>query len=246
MPTDENLPDVSDPGDLYSLPLDMFTGARDRLAARLRAEGKSEEATAVGRLRKPSMAAWALNRAVRQSPELVANLLETHRRLRQSESMEMLGVAAESRREALAALVGEAVAELAADGRAVSAQTRDRITRTLLAVATDPQGEADLEAGVLLRELEPSGGGWGDIGLATLPPAVSSHREARAADKARERAEHLEREAVSAEQRLDQAKQALTAARRRAKQARAHADEAAEEARRAEEVYRETMPNEDG
>lgn len=240
MPNDETESDVAQPGDLYALPLDAFTAARDRLAAGLRSEGRSEEAETVGKLRKPSVVAWALNRAVRNSPELVEQLLDSHRRLRESESMALLGVASESRRQALAALVEVAVAQLAADGKGVSAQTRDRINRTLMAVATDPQGEADLEAGVLVRELEPSGSGWGEIGLAATPPAGSRRREAVAADKARERAERLEREATDAERRLAQAQQALTEAKRRAKEARAQADKAAEEARVAEEIAHET------
>jgi predicted ribosome quality control (RQC) complex YloA/Tae2 family protein len=115
-----------------------------------------------------------------------------------------------------------------------SLQTRDRINRTLLAVATDSQGEADLAAGTLVRELEPSGGGWGEIELPPLPEPDPAEQAAAAAEWAREQARKLEREAVDAESQVETAKQALAEARRRAKQARSAADKAAEEARQAE------------
>lgn len=228
--------DVPERDALFSLPLDRFTDTRDALAARLRTEGRNDEADEVGRLRKPSVAAWALNRVARNSPGLVGQLLDAHRQLRHSDSVESLGSASESRRVAMAALVEAAVEELTGDGRRVSAQIRDRIASTLLAVATDPQGEADFEAGRLVRELEPSGDGWGDIGL-TVKASVPTHdREAAAAEKARQRAERLEREAAEAERRLEQAQKTVGEAKRRAKRARAEADQAAQDAQRAEEI----------
>jgi hypothetical protein len=228
--------EVAEPDDLYSLPYDQFTSARNRLAARFRAEGKTEEAEAVTKLRKPSVAAWALNRVAHRTPEAMKPLLDSHRRLRQSASMEALRAATEARREAVAALVEAALAELAADGRAVTAQTRDQIADTLVAVATDIQGENDLEAGRLVRSLQPTGTGWGEIGL-TPPPSPSPRQQAEvAAQQARDRAERLEREAAEAERLLEQAQQTLAEAKRRAKQARTQAIGAAEEARRAEKM----------
>ena len=135
-----------------------------------------------------------------------------------------------ARRQAVAALTDAAMAELDKG----SLQTRDRVNRTLLAVATDAEGEADLIAGTLVRELEPSGGGWGEMELPPVPEPDPAEQDARAADEARERARALEIEAVDAEAQVETAKQALSEARRRAKQARSAADKAAEEARHAE------------
>jgi hypothetical protein len=67
--------------DLYGLPLDEFTAARDAEAKRLRAEGDAEAAKAVKALRKPSRAAWAINRAVRSEPEAVKELVGAGERL---------------------------------------------------------------------------------------------------------------------------------------------------------------------
>lgn len=234
MPADNPVPEVTDSSDLYSLPLDQFTAARDQLADRLRAGDDPEEAKRVAKLRKPSIAAWALNRVSRTSPKLVEGLLETHRELRQAGSVEKMRDASEARRTAVSALVEGAAEVLRADGRPDSDQTRDRVARTLLAVATDPEGEADLKEGTLVRELEPSGGGWGDFALAP-PPAPDPAREAEeAADQARSRLKKLEKEAAEAERHLEVAEQAVKTARRRAKEARSAVEDAAEAVRTAE------------
>jgi hypothetical protein len=216
--------------DLYTLPLDQFTAARDELAQRLRSEGDAEGAKRVGKLRKPSVAAWALNRAARYNPELVSRLLDSHQRLRQAASRQEVEEASETRRQAVAILTDAAMTELDKG----SLQTRDRINRTLLAVATDAQGETDLATGTLVRELEPSGGGWGEMELPPVPEPDPAEQAVLVAEQARERAWKLEAEAEDAESQVEAAKEALAEARRRAKQARAAADKATAEARQAE------------
>lgn len=238
MPTEEPVPEVADPADLYSLPLDQFTAARDLLARSLRSQDRGDEAETVGKLRKPSVAAWALNRAARSNPELVERLRESHRLLREAGSMEAMQSASEARRQSVSALVEAAVGELRADGRPDSPQTRDRISSTLLAVATDPEGEAQLEAGRLIQELEPSGAGWGEMGLPPIP--VDPRQQAlTAAEQARAKADRLERGAAEAERQLEIAERAVKEARRRAKSARALAQEASTEATLAEKAARE-------
>jgi hypothetical protein len=142
------------------------------------------------------------------------------------------------RRHAVSALVEAAVGELRADARPDSLQTRDRINSTLLAVATDPDGEAQLEAGCLVKELEPSGTGWGEMGLTPIPvdPRQSVLAEAK---QARARADRLEKESVDAERRLEIAERAFKDARQRAKAARAQSDQATAEADRAETAARQ-------
>ena len=227
MPGDES---PSEASDLYILPLDEFTAARDALAERLKAEGDPDEAKRVATLRKPSVAAWALNRVARSHPELVSRLIDSHKMLRKAGSRQAVEEASVTRRQAVAALTDAAMAELDKG----SLQTRDRVNRTLLAVATDAEGEADLAAGTLVRELEPSGGGWGEMELPPVPEPDPAEEDARVADEARERAAALEIEAIDAEAHVETAKQALAEARRRAKQARSAADKAVEEARQAE------------
>src|SRR6059058_3259568 len=54
-----------DRGELYGLPLDRFVPERTALAKALRQQGRREEAAEVAKLRKPSVAAWAVNQLVR-------------------------------------------------------------------------------------------------------------------------------------------------------------------------------------
>lgn len=241
MPTEEPVPEVTEEADLYSLPLEQFTAARDGLAEAMRAEERNDEAEKVRKLRKPSVAAWALNRASRRNPDLVQSLLESHRLLRESRSVVDMQAASEARRHYISVLVEAAVGELRADGRPDSLQTRDRINSTLLAVATDPDGEAQLADGRLVRELEPSGTGWGEMGL--TPVQVDPRQGAlAAAEQARERADRLEKEAVGAERRLEIAERAVKEARQKAKAARALSEQASTEAAQAEEAALEDPP----
>ncbi|HEX2403732.1 MAG TPA: hypothetical protein VHM29_03435 [Acidimicrobiia bacterium] len=231
MTKDDHVTSVSD---LYILPLDRFTVARDELAQQLESAGDVDEAKRVARLRKPTVAAWALNRASRNNPDEVGRLRDSHQQLRQAGSRQAVEQASEMRRRAIAALTDAAMAELDAG----SLQTRDRVTRTLLAIATDGQGEADLSSGTLVRELEPSGGGWGEMELPPVPEPAPAELAAVALKEARERARILEIEAGDAESDLEVAKEALAAARRRAKEARSAANKAAaavEEAAKAAE-----------
>ena len=66
---------------LYGLPLAEFTAARNALAKELRKDDR-EGSERVKGLRKPSAAAWALNQAVRRSPELLEEFLAASRELR--------------------------------------------------------------------------------------------------------------------------------------------------------------------
>ena len=59
---------------LYARPLTDFISARDALAKELRAAGDREAASAVKSLRKPSRAAWALNRVAHQEPDSLTAL----------------------------------------------------------------------------------------------------------------------------------------------------------------------------
>jgi hypothetical protein len=233
-------PEIPQPDDLYSLPLEQFIAARDRLTARLAAEGQTDQAATVAKLRKPSVAAWALNRASRHRPDAVERLVASHHRLRAASTAELLHEASVERRKAVAELEAVALAELRADGRPVSGPIKDRIASTLFAVATDPRGEEDLAAGRLVRELELSGAGWGDLGLAPVPAEEPAVRAKAAADRARARADRLRNEAESAERQVELAQRALTEAKRRAKEAKARAEEAAAEAQEAEAAVGKT------
>src|SRR5712691_1483646 len=69
--------------DLYGLPLDEFTAARNALAKELRASD-GEAAERVKALRKPNAAAWALNQAVRREPGRLKEFLDAAGELRET------------------------------------------------------------------------------------------------------------------------------------------------------------------
>ena len=68
--------------DLYGLPVEEFTKARDELAKALRKADKKEAADQVKSLRKPSVSAWAVNQAVRRRPQETKALVKAGDELR--------------------------------------------------------------------------------------------------------------------------------------------------------------------
>jgi len=96
--------------DLYALPLERFTPERDALAKELAADGDRTGAARVKALRKPVVAAWAVNALAREDPEGVRELIElgdslrsAHRRAVSGGDVEPFRAATEERRR----LVGE-------------------------------------------------------------------------------------------------------------------------------------------
>jgi len=72
--------------ELFVLPLEEFTATRNRLAKELRDEGDRDRADRAGKARKPTVAAWALNRAARDEPALVEAMLKASDHLRDVQS----------------------------------------------------------------------------------------------------------------------------------------------------------------
>src|ERR1051325_10512067 len=68
--------------DLFRLPLAEFTGARNALAARLKKEGRSNDAERVKLLGKPSVSAWTVNQLYWNHREAFDKLIATGKRLK--------------------------------------------------------------------------------------------------------------------------------------------------------------------
>jgi hypothetical protein len=229
---------MADPEDLYALPLDEFTAARDAEAKRLRGEGEADEAKAVKALRKPSRAAWAINRAVRAEPGALRNLVETGERLARAQDAALAGKqgGGDALRAAIAAQ-GEAVERLAEVAARELGSARgphlDRVRETLRAVAGDEELRAEVETGTVTRDHEASGFGG------TAPESVAAPRGAKPergsrGGAARDR-RHAEGAVKKARHSLDLAtKRVAEAERRRARAqgALADAEQAMEDAER--------------
>jgi hypothetical protein len=140
--------------DLYGLPLDEFTAARDALAKRLRGEKKREDADFVKGLKRPSVAAGAINLAVRQHG--AEELLAAGEELRAAHSALLDGSGDAAAVRDATAREREAVRDLTrlALGDDASAATEEKVRATLHAASVDDDVRELLEAGRLVREAE--------------------------------------------------------------------------------------------
>jgi hypothetical protein len=227
---------------LYALPLEEFTAARNDLAVRLRKAGQADAADRVGALRKPSVPVWTVNQLARRNPDDVAALAAAGEQLRRAQQEAFRGSGADAVREATAAersavrtLTHHAQSLLRAEGRSASQQTLERIATTLRAAAVDPDAASLLVAGRLAGELDSPG----FAAVAELAPAKPRPRKRAASERAdaeRRRAkrrrelqavvERLERRARELDERLQRAEAAAAAARERAEEARRELAEA--------------------
>jgi hypothetical protein len=243
---------------LWTLPLEDFTRARDDLAKRAKEEGDPDAAKEIRALRKPSLAAWTVNRLARERAADVAKLLKAGEDLRRAQAEALAGggrdalrAATALRRRAVDQLVDAAAQVLTSAGHPASRTTLDRVAATLLAGASDLAAGERVGAGTLDRELAPPSGfeelaGMmpGAKGAPPSEPAGTTRAERERAERARARIEQLENRAAEAEQEADRlravaeqaskeadrAGRAAERAEARAAEARQHADAARGEA----------------
>ena len=144
---------------LYALPLDEFTRERDELAKRLRKQGDADAAAAVKALKKPSVAAWAVNQVRRDRPDDVRSLLEVtdelHRvygGLSAAGARERMAEASDMQRDLIRALVRCAEQLLEAGGHSANEQTLGKVADTLRAAALDEELREQLSTGRVVKE----------------------------------------------------------------------------------------------
>jgi hypothetical protein len=149
---------------LYGLDLEEFVGARDALVKELRAGGDREGAAAVKKLAKPTRAAWAVNRLVRDRPDEIAALVEAGAALEGAQKQLLDGADADVLRSAAVAaraLVDALAAEAPVDGAA-----RDKVRATLHAATVDAEVRAEVAAGRVVKERSAAGFGGLDALIA--------------------------------------------------------------------------------
>ncbi|MBV9605895.1 MAG: hypothetical protein JO027_12330 [Solirubrobacterales bacterium] len=163
------MPDLDE---LYGLPMDEFVPARNALARELRSSGRREEASEVAALRKPSVAAWAVNQLVRTQRKAVDELFEAGDALRGAHDQVLSGGgdavslrrAVARERAAVDALTRAARGLLTSEGHELSTTIIDRVSDTLHATALDDDARAQVRDGRLERELR-------HVGLGMTAPA---------------------------------------------------------------------------
>ena len=199
---------------LYALDPEEFVAARDAAVKALRGDGKRSEAAAVAKLRKPSVAAWVVNRLARDESDLLEALLDAGAKLREVQlagaAAAELRVAITAEAKALDALMRPAgrIAERSGSGRETAlARARD----TLHAAALDPDLADEVRRGVVVREQQAIGFPLG----AALPERPARPAAKPAKDRATKAAREPEPEPVRdevAEKRLQRAEAAAAAA----------------------------------
>ena len=151
---------------LYAAVPARFTPLRSELVAEARAAGDRDLATSIGALRKPTVAAWAVNHFVREHPDELeefrsfAELLREAQRSLDADQLRLLGRERSKRVDALA----DRVAGVArAAGQPIGAGAAQEVRDTLTALIADEDAEASVLTGSLVRALSYSGFGSVDV-----------------------------------------------------------------------------------
>lgn len=235
--------DTEDPVDaLFALRPEEFTGARNALARELRVEGDADGAAVVKALRRPTVAAWTLNRLAREHADDVEELLGVGDELRLAQRKALSGVKGsglreltQRRRAAVRRLTDVAETILGSDA---SPAVLAKVTESLEAATVDQDAAERLREGRLTKEL-PAPAGFGDLGGLSVVPAGDDEPEVEDADEDPDRRATAEREAAELRERAEEARreaerlegEARAAARREAA-AREEVRRAAAEAKR--------------
>lgn len=249
--------------ELYGAPPEEFTALRGKLTAAAKKRGDAEAAKAIAAARKPTTAAWVVNRLAHTNEDAIRSLADLGDRLRAAHAA-MDGAAIRELSAEQRSLVDELV-RAAFDGAGMtnpSGTLREDVTGTLQAAIADPE-VAD-RIGRLAKAERWSG--FGDFGATT---AVSStarssrsapkpkaeparkrdesqsggreedDRSARAVEEAKAALAEAERTKDEAENELSDRQTDLAVARLRRDEMRQRLDEAEHNLNAADEAYSE-------
>jgi chromosome segregation ATPase len=230
--------------ELYAAPPEDFVAGRERAVARARKERDAKTAAALGKLRKPTVAAWLVNLLALRQPELVDERAELSRELRLAQR-ELKGARlrelSAQRRAAVSALVARARSLAVAEGPelAEAKLPMAEVEATFSAALADEEIAAQVRSGRLIRAVAYAG--FGEVPRPRLRlvtnenveedveeetgagPAGRGRREREEARRATaERQAQIERERERAALRKE-----LAVARTEAKKAEAAAEQAA-------------------
>ncbi len=197
---------------LYALSVEEFTGARDARVKDLRASGEKELAGAVKALRRPTVAAWAVNLLVRQREDLVRQVLAIGDSLREAQSGlegDALRELSKQRRQVVAAVVTTARQLAHDEGVRLTDPVVEQVTATLQAALSDPDAAERVLAGCLTQPL--SSTGVASLGIA---PGSAPVKDTRAAVTDIRAKQVDPKERTKAERRVRQAEAVLQQAER--------------------------------
>ena len=151
---------------LYAAPLTRFTPLRAELVAQARAANDRTLATSVSRLRKPTVAAWAVNHYVRDHRDGVVDLRAFAERLRSAQrtlDADQLRVLGRERAGRVDDLANTIAATARESGQPLGDSVLQEVRETLTALIADEEAETSIMTGSLVRALSYSGFGSVDI-----------------------------------------------------------------------------------
>jgi hypothetical protein len=199
---------------LYGAALGDFVGLRDRLARALREDGDRATAEEVKKLRKPTVAAWAVNQLARREKMRLRGLFTAGERLRAAQEKALTGGspnalegARDDERAAIGQLTEAARGLLEEAGHPPSETVLERIRETLHAAIVDEEIGQRVRTGRLEREEQATG--FGSLSLTAIPTQTDGRPEQRRKSRQKEAARERRR---AAEERLREARRALAEA----------------------------------
>jgi len=165
--------------ELYGAAPEGFTERRAELAAAARDAGDRAAAKAIGALRRPTRAAWVVNRLARTDPSAPGKLAELAGALRAAQEAKhgpRLRELSAARGALVDALTAQALAT--ADVPDPPQSLRLEVSETLTAALADPEVAAAFAAGTLTRAMQ-----WSGFGV--LPADTDADSGADEADSGR-------------------------------------------------------------
>lgn len=247
--------DLSSAADeLYAVPPAAFTARRDALVKQARAAGEADLAREVKALRRPTVAAWLVDRLALEGERGLEDLLALGERLREAQSRldgALMRQLAEERNRLADDLASRAVdlGGAPGSGEAPSAtsleQAREEVVETLRAAVADPRAGLAVASGHLTKALSYAGFGEVDITAAVAVPLGQGRGTVR---PRREASQEVTQEAPAdlsaarrdeAAEREERERTAREAAQRRWQEAREHRDRVREQVRVLEAELRE-------
>ena len=217
--------------ELYGLPPDQFTPARDEYVRKTRADKHAELAREIGKLRKPTQSAWLINLLWRDQREVLEQFFEVADALRQAQADAAgaeLRALTTQRRQLESAMIRQAKTLAQQAGVEVGAATEREAQETLSAALAQPEVANEVRSGRLVKAAAYAG--FGSLsGTAArpvsaparpaatdAPPAAAQVDDfaAKAAERAKQRRAEAERRVASARADLERMADAFAEADR--------------------------------
>jgi hypothetical protein len=233
--------------ELYALPRDEFTAARNAATKQAREQGDRELAEQIGALRRPSTAAWVANLLVREQPGEIRTLVELGDGLREAQHRlqgEELRRLSTQRHQLVHGLVQQAQALAREAGHPASEAVTRELTNTFTAAVNSSAAAQALARGRLTSALDPAEAAAELFaGAETVTPSVPGGGDLgdRGDERLHQEFERARQDATDADATRDEAQRTLSHADQAAQNAAAAVQELRarlEDAERAEEDTR--------